>query len=67
MRVRDHLGAARGDRLQHRRVEIGPRRLAVPVECVEQADMRRDQRRRTDDVAQPLAKFAQAGAVLDLD
>jgi hypothetical protein len=29
--------------------------------------MRRDQRRRTDDVAQPLAKFAQAGAVLDLD
>jgi hypothetical protein len=41
--------------------------LTAPVEGIEEADMRRDERRRADDVVQPLAKFAQLRAVFDLD
>ena len=41
--------------------------MTGPVERIEEADMRRDERRRADDVVQPLAEFAQLRAVLDLD
>ena len=41
--------------------------LANPVEGIEQADMRRDERRCADDVAQPLTKLTQGWAVLDFD
>src|SRR5438552_5015679 len=67
MRVVDRFGTPGGDCLQPLGVEIGTGRLTVPVERVEEADMRWDERRRADDVAQPLAEFAQLGAVLDLD
>ena len=67
MRVVDRFGTTGGDRLQPLVVEIGPGRLTVPVERVEEADMRRDELRRANDVAQPLAEFAQLRAVLDLD
>ena len=41
--------------------------LTDPIECIEQADMRRNERSRADDAPQPLAKFTQAGAVFDFD
>jgi predicted ATPase len=41
--------------------------LTDPVERIEQADMRRNERWGADDVAQPLAKVTQAGAVFDFD
>ena len=40
MRVVDLVGAAGGDLLQPLGIEIGPRRLGVPVQRIEQADMR---------------------------
>src|SRR5438067_3174871 len=67
MRVVDLVGATGGDLLQPLGIEIGPRRLGVPVQRIEQADMGRDELPRAGDVAQPFAKFAQFGAVLDLD
>src|SRR5947207_7019813 len=67
MRVVDLVGAAGGDLLQPLGIEIGPRRLGVPVQRIEQADMRRDELPRADDLPQPLAEFTQFGAVLDLN
>src|SRR5438552_3839865 len=67
IRVLDRFGAASGDRRQHLCVEVGPMTLAGPVERVEQADMRRNERWCADDVPQPFAKFTQAGAVFDFD
>ena len=45
MRVGDCRGAARRDRCQPPCVKIGPRRLGSAIEGIQQADMRRDQRR----------------------
>src|SRR5438105_11907459 len=67
MRVPDLVGAAGGDLLQPLGIEVGARHLALPVECIEEADMWRDELPRAGDVAQPFAKFTQFGAVLDLD
>jgi len=49
MRVVNRFGTTGGDRLQPLVVEIGPGRLTVPVERVEEADMRWDERRREVD------------------
>jgi transposase len=49
MRVIDRFSTAGGNSLQPLVVEIGPGRLAVPVERVEEADMRWDERRREVD------------------
>src|SRR5580700_8812419 len=67
IRVVDRFGTPDGDCLQPLGVEIGPGRLTIPVERVKEANMRRDERRSADDVAQPLAEFAQLRAVFDLD
>src|SRR5258708_5933725 len=67
MRVLDRFGTASGDRRQRCRVKVGPRPLADPVERIEQADMRRNERWCADDVAQPPAEIAQCRRVLDLD
>src|ERR1043166_1713090 len=67
MRVGDFRGAASRDCFQPLGIEIGPRRRALRVERVEQADMRRDKLRRAANVTQPSTKFAHLGSVLDLD
>ena len=67
MRVVDCFGTSGGDCPQPLGVEIGTERLTGPVERVKEANMRRDERRSADDIAQPLAEFAQLRAVLDLD
>src|SRR5438270_4030857 len=67
IRVVDRFGTPGGDCLQPLGVEIGPGRLTIPVERVKEANMRRDEPRRANDVAQPLAEFAQLRAVFDLD
>src|SRR5207248_10900800 len=67
IRVVDRFGTLGGDCLQPLGVEIGPGRLIIPVERVKEANMRRDEPRRANDVAQPLAEFAQLRAVVDLD
>ena len=59
MRVVDCFSTPGGDCLQPLGVKIGPGRLIGPVERVEEADMRRDEWRRADYVAQPLTEFAQ--------
>ena len=67
MRVVDRFGTPGGHCHQLLGVGIGPGGLTAPVERVEEANMRRDERRSADDVAQPLAEFTQLRAVLDLD
>src|SRR5207248_1104325 len=64
--VVDRFGTPGGDCLQPLGVEIRPGRLTIPVECVKEANMRRDERRSADNLAQPLTEFAQLRAVFDL-
>ena len=59
MRVVDRFGSPGGHCHQLLGVGIGPGGLTAPVERVEEANMRRDERRSADDVAQPLAEFTQ--------
>ena len=59
MRVVDRFGTPGGHCHQLLGVGIGPGGLTAPVERVEEANMRRDERRSADDVAQPLAEFTQ--------
>ena len=67
MRVVDRFGTPGGHCHQLLGVGIGPGGLTAPVERVEEANMRRDERRSADDVAQPLAEFTLLRALLDLD